>query len=164
MLSLHHPPVPSVFDMAVLVELREQAGLAEVLRGTDVRAILGGHLHYSTTATFADIPVSVASSTCYTQDLNVPIGTQRPQDGAQSYNLVDVYPDTVVHSVVPAGAPATPPAAGTSPRRKPHNVCSTPGSVFRRIRISRYGSESASENFGWCVCDEWDLSELLVGQ
>ncbi len=35
-------------------------GLAGVLRNSDVRAILGGHLHYSTTATFAGIPVSVA--------------------------------------------------------------------------------------------------------
>ncbi|UYP20168.1 phosphodiesterase [Rhodococcus sp. Z13] len=106
-LALHHPPVPSVFDMAVLVELRDQAGLAEVLRGTDVRAILGGHLHYSTSATFAGIPVSVASSTCYTQDLNVPVGSQRGHDGAQGFNLVHVYPDTIVHSVVPAGSYAT---------------------------------------------------------
>ena len=106
-LALHHPPVPSVFDMAVLVELRDQAGLAEVLRGTDVRAILGGHLHYSTSATFAGIPVSVASSTCYTQDLNVPVGSQRGHDGAQGFNLVHVYPDTIVHSVVPSGSYAT---------------------------------------------------------
>ena len=43
------------------VELRDQARLADVLRGTDVRAIIAGHLHYSTFATFAGIPVSVAS-------------------------------------------------------------------------------------------------------
>ena len=65
-LALHHPPVPSVLDLAVLVELRGQPALAGVLRNSDVRAILGGHLHYSTTATFAGIPVSVASATCYT--------------------------------------------------------------------------------------------------
>lgn len=106
-LALHHPPVPSVFDMAVLVELRDQAGLAEVLRGSDVRTILGGHLHYSTSATFAGIPVSVASSTCYTQDLNVPVGSQRGHDGAQGFNLVHVYPGTIVHSVVPTGSYAT---------------------------------------------------------
>ncbi|MDO2381554.1 3',5'-cyclic adenosine monophosphate phosphodiesterase CpdA [Rhodococcus ruber] len=106
-LAMHHPPVPSVFDQAVLVELRDQAGLAEVLRDTDVRTILAGHLHYTTTATFADIPVSVASSTCYTQDLNVPAGCQRGHDGAQGFNLVHVYPDTIVHSVVPTGSYAT---------------------------------------------------------
>ncbi|HEU0183030.1 MAG TPA: metallophosphoesterase, partial [Agromyces mariniharenae] len=29
-LAMHHPPVPSVLDLAVSVELRDQAGLAEV--------------------------------------------------------------------------------------------------------------------------------------
>jgi 3',5'-cyclic-AMP phosphodiesterase len=100
-LALHHPPVPSVLDLAVLVELRDQAELAAVLRNSDVRAILGGHLHYSTTATFAGIPVSVASATCYTQDLNVEVGGARGRDGGQSYNLVHVYEHTVMHSMVP---------------------------------------------------------------
>ncbi|HEV7955572.1 MAG: phosphodiesterase [Microbacteriaceae bacterium] len=102
-LAMHHPPLPSVLDLAVLVELREQDGLAEVLRGSDVRSILAGHLHYSTTATFAGIPVSVASATCYTQDLNVPVGGTRGRDGAQAFNLVHVYDETVLHSVVPVG-------------------------------------------------------------
>ena len=106
-LAMHHPPVPCVQDLAVLVELRGQRRLAEVLRGSDVRAILAGHLHYSTAATFAGIPVSVAAATCYTQDLNVPVGSQRAQDGAQGHNLVHVYQDTIVHSVVPIGSYAT---------------------------------------------------------
>ena len=102
-LAMHHPPVPSVLDLAVLVELRDQESLAEVIRGSDVRSIIAGHLHYSTTATFAGVPVSVASATCYTQDLNVPVGGTRPRDGAQAFNLVHVYDDTVLHSVVPVG-------------------------------------------------------------
>jgi 3',5'-cyclic AMP phosphodiesterase CpdA len=106
-LALHHPPVPSVLDLAVLVELRGQAALAAVLRGSDVRAILAGHLHYSTTASFAGIPVSVASATCYTQDLNVKVGGSRGRDGGQSFNLVHVYEHTIVHSVVPLGATPT---------------------------------------------------------
>ncbi|MRG60059.1 phosphodiesterase [Agromyces sp. CFH 90414] len=102
-LALHHPPVPSVLDLAASVELRDQASLAEVIAGSDIRSILGGHLHYSTTATFAGIPVSVASATCYTQDLNVPVGGTRGRDGARAFNLVHVYPSTVLHSVVPLG-------------------------------------------------------------
>jgi Icc protein len=100
-LAMHHPPVPSVLDLAVTVELRDQSRLATVLRGSDVRSILAGHLHYSTSATFAGIPVSVASATCYTQDLTAPVGGTRPWDAAQAFNLVHVYEDTVVHSVVP---------------------------------------------------------------
>jgi 3',5'-cyclic AMP phosphodiesterase CpdA len=100
-LTMHHPPIPSVLDLAVSVELREQSRLAAVLVGSDVRAILAGHLHYSSTATFAGIPVSVASASCYTQDLLVPEGGTRPRDGGRSFNLVHVYPTTVLHSVVP---------------------------------------------------------------
>jgi 3',5'-cyclic AMP phosphodiesterase CpdA len=106
-LAMHHPPVPSVLPLAASVELLDQSRLADVVRGTDVRAIIAGHLHYSTFATFAGIPVSVASSTCYAQDLTVPTGGTRPQDGAQAFNLVHVYDDTIVHSVVPVDVPRT---------------------------------------------------------
>jgi 3',5'-cyclic-AMP phosphodiesterase len=106
-LALHHPPIPSVLDLAVTVELRDQAPLGRVLKGTDVRAILAGHLHYSTSATFVGIPVSVASSTCYTQDLTVEAGGTRGRDGAQGCNVVHVYQDSVVHSVVPLGTGKT---------------------------------------------------------
>ncbi|GAB4098055.1 phosphodiesterase [Sinomonas halotolerans] len=112
-LAMHHPPLPPVQELAVLVELRGQSALAEVLRGSDVRAILAGHLHYSTSGTFAGIPVSVASGACYTQDLAHPVdpvtkyrGT-RGRDAAQAYNLVHVYADSVVHSVVPVADGAT---------------------------------------------------------
>jgi 3',5'-cyclic-AMP phosphodiesterase len=106
-LALHHPPIPSVLDLAVTVELRDQASLGRVLEGSDVRSILAGHLHYSTNATFVGIPVSVASATCYTQDLTVAAGGTRGRDGAQACNLVHVYQDTVVHSVIPLGVGKT---------------------------------------------------------
>lgn len=103
LIALHHPPVPSPLGLLALVELKDQDRLAEVIRGTDVRGILGGHLHYSTNSTFAGVPVSVASATCYTQDLTVAYPGARGQDGAQSYNLVHVYGDRVLHSIVPIG-------------------------------------------------------------
>ncbi len=106
-LAMHHPPVPCVLDLAVTVELREQGALAEVLKGTDVRSIIAGHLHYSTNATFAGIPVSVASASCYTQDLVAPVGSTRARDGAQAYNLIHVYDHTVMHTVVPIGDSTT---------------------------------------------------------
>ena len=100
-LALHHPPVPSVLDLAVLVELREQRELAEVLQGSDVRSIIAGHLHYSSTATFAGIPVSVASATCYTSD---PAPLERfvsGVDGHQAMTMVHLYDDRIVHTIVP---------------------------------------------------------------
>jgi len=121
-LAMHHPPVPCVIDLAVTVELRDQRRLADVLDGSDVRAILAGHLHFSTFATFAGIPVSVASASCYTQDLGVRTGGLRGRDGAQAFNYVHVYPDTVVHSVVPidrgptVGSPSTPEEAAATLR------------------------------------------------
>ena len=105
--AMHHPPVPMIQDLAVLTELRRQDLLEEVLSGSEVRLILGGHLHFSSSATFAGIPVSVASATCYTQDLNVVVGGSRGRDGAQGLNLVHVYPRTIVNSVVPMGSFAT---------------------------------------------------------
>ena len=67
-LALHHPPIPCRSPAREVVELRDRPA-GRVLRGTDVRAILGGHYHFTSTRTFAGIPVSVAAATCYTQDL-----------------------------------------------------------------------------------------------
>lgn len=103
MLALHHPPIPAVIQSAVTVELRDQRRLADIIQGSDIRGIIGGHLHYSCFGTFAGIPVSVASSTCYTQDLLVKEGGTYGRDGAQGFNMIHVYGDTILHSVVPAG-------------------------------------------------------------
>ncbi len=100
LLLIHHPPLPTVLDLAVTVELRDQPAFAEVLRGSDVRGILSGHVHHPSFGNFAGIPVAVASSSAYGQDLAQPVGATRGQDAAQGYNLVHVYADTIVHSVV----------------------------------------------------------------
>src|SRR5690606_12457598 len=73
LLLMHHPPLPTVLDLAVTVELRDQPSLAAVLRGTDVRSILSGHVHHPSFGTFAGIPVAVASSIAYGQDLTQPV-------------------------------------------------------------------------------------------
>lgn len=100
-LALHHPPLPTRVKLMGLVELRAADRLAEVINGTDVRAILAGHLHYSTFGTFAGVPVSVAAASCYTID---PLPGKRRFDGVDlnhAFSLVDVYGDRIVHSVVP---------------------------------------------------------------
>lgn len=100
-LAMHHPPVPSHIPFFDILELRDQGRLADVIAGTDVRAILAGHLHYSTTGTFAGIPVSVAAATCYTMDLARPAVEVNGMDAGQSFHLVHVYDDTITHAVVP---------------------------------------------------------------
>lgn len=100
-IAMHHPPLPSHIPFFDILELREQSRLADVLAGTDVRAILAGHLHFSTNGTFAGIPVSVASATCYTMALARPATDVNGMDAAQSFNLVHVYDDTITHAVVP---------------------------------------------------------------
>jgi Icc protein len=102
-LALHHPPIRSHNELVRLIELNNQSKFADVVRGTDVRSILGGHLHYSTFGLFEGIPVAVASATCYTVDMGMGKDTLLSAvDGGQSIQLVHVYDDTVVHSIVPA--------------------------------------------------------------
>lgn len=100
-LAMHHPPLPSHVPLFDILELRDQSRLADAITGTDVRAILAGHLHYSTSGTFAGVPVSVAAATCYTMDLARPATRVNGMDAGQSFHLVHVYADTITHAVVP---------------------------------------------------------------
>ncbi len=106
-LALHHPPLPSHIPFFDILELRHQDALAGVIAGTDVRAILAGHLHYSTSGTFAGVPVSVASATCYTMNLQRPPAEVNGMDAGQSFHLVHAYDDTITHAVVPVGEAET---------------------------------------------------------
>jgi len=102
-LALHHPPIPTPLPLMSVLELEDQPRLAAVLAGSDVRAILGGHLHYSTQGLFAGIPVSVAAATCYTMDLSAPDRELTGVNGGQTLNLVHVYADQITHSQLPIG-------------------------------------------------------------
>jgi len=105
-LAVHHPPIPTpLLEAMGILELQDQPKLAAVLRGSDVRAILAGHLHYSTHSTFAGIPVSVASATCYTLDLSAEDRLLSGVDFGQSVNVVHVYEEQLVHSIIPVGDP-----------------------------------------------------------
>lgn len=101
LLAMHHPPLPSHLPLFDILELRHQDELAAVIRGTDVRGILAGHLHYSSHGTFAGVPVSVSSATCYTMNVARPAPDVNGMDAAQSFQLVHVHDDTITHTVVP---------------------------------------------------------------
>lgn len=102
LLAMHHPPLPlPMLRAAELIELQDQQALADVIAGTDVRGILAGHLHLSTWSTFAGVPVTVASASCYTSD---PAPVERFVSGVdanQAFTMVHAYDDRLVHTLVP---------------------------------------------------------------
>lgn len=136
LLVIHHPPVPPVQELAVLSELRNQDGLAGVLQGSDVIGILSGHTHHSVFSTFANIPVAVASSTSYNQDLALPAGAMQGRDGARSFNLIRIHNRTFVSAVVPVGE---------YPRMRSYV---TAEETRRRLQAASITIPSASENTG----------------
>ncbi|MFJ4224814.1 phosphodiesterase [Microbacterium sp. NPDC089695] len=101
LIATHHPPLPSHLPLFDILELRHQDEFADVIRGTDVRGILAGHLHYSSHGVFAGVPVSVSSATCYTMNVARPAADVNGMDAAQAFQLVHVHPDTITHTVVP---------------------------------------------------------------
>ncbi|MCU1546615.1 MAG: phosphodiesterase [Homoserinimonas sp.] len=104
LIALHHPPIPTPLLWAMqMLELRDQDRLAAVIKATDVRGILAGHLHYSTHSMFAGIPVSVVSATCYSLDLTAQDRLLSGVNSGQAISIVHVYEDRVVHSLIPLG-------------------------------------------------------------
>jgi 3',5'-cyclic AMP phosphodiesterase CpdA len=105
-LAMHHPPIPvPMVRVAEIIELLDQHRLAEVVRGSDVRAIIGGHYHLTSWATFAGVPVSVASASCYTSELAPDQRFLGAVDAHQAFTMLHLYDGAadraVVHTVVP---------------------------------------------------------------
>lgn len=139
LLALHHPPLPSPVEIMAILELQRMERLADVIRGTDVRGILAGHLHHAMSGMFAGIPVSVAAATCYTIDPSAPVGSLLGVDGAQSINLVHVYDDQILHSVVPVTE--TRPVSGF-----PDSVLERLGQLSFEERIEAFSSKTSTFN------------------
>ena len=102
LLAMHHPPIPvPMLPAAEIIELADQQRLADAITGTDVRGILGGHFHFSTYSTFAGVPVSVASATCYTSDPAPLARFVSGVDAHQAVTMLHIYDDRIVHTIVP---------------------------------------------------------------
>jgi len=149
-LAMHHPPAPMPLDDAsVTIELEAQDRLAEVLAGTDVRTILAGHMHYSASSTFAGIPVSIASASCYTVALATPGKFYSAVDGHQAISAVHLYDEGA------GGVPGAPVVHSVLPLADAPEVTSYPGSVAeelatlsrdeRRDLLSRKGAAARAE-------------------
>jgi 3',5'-cyclic AMP phosphodiesterase CpdA len=102
-LAMHHPPLPTPVKLLRILELKHQDELASVIAGSDVRAILAGHLHYPTTGLFAGVPVFAAGAVSYTIDVSAPARELSGVDGGQTFQLISIYPDRVVCAVAPIG-------------------------------------------------------------
>ena len=139
LLALHHPPLPSPVEIMAILELQNMQRLADVVRGTDVRGILAGHLHHAMSGMFAGIPVSVAAATCYTIDPSAQVGSLLGVDGAQSINLVHLYDDQILHSVVPVNE--TRPVSGF-----PDSVLERLGQLSFEERIEAFSSKTSTFN------------------
>ena len=105
---LHHAPIPPPSPLLsyFALESASRRALAEAISGTDVRLVLAGHHHLAQSATLAGIPVAVAGSTTIRTDPLAPAGHERTW-ASGSFNLVEVYPDTITVSVVPVDGAAT---------------------------------------------------------
>lgn len=105
LLALHHPPIPTLVRVLEPFQLRNPAALAEVVAGTDVRAVLSGHFHYPVQTLLAGVPVSVAAATGYSVRVEAPERGLTGVDGGQAISLVAVYPEQVHTTLLPIDAP-----------------------------------------------------------
>jgi Icc protein len=101
LLAVHHAPIAYRSPTMTLLDFDDVDRLGAALAGTDVRAVLSGHLHVTSFGTLAGIPVLVAGGVSYADDIAVPPELMMGVDGPQSWNLVEVYPDDVVSTVAP---------------------------------------------------------------
>lgn len=142
LIAVHHPPIPTPLLWAMqMLELHDQQRFADVVEGTDVRGILGGHLHYATHSQVAGIPVSVAAATCYTLDLSARDRLLSGRDAGQSINIVHTYPDRVVHSLVPIGD--SPEISGVDAKHRAQIEAMTP-----EQRIAMFSKKDSPFNLG----------------
>ena len=98
---MHHAPISYRSPVMQLLDFEAVDRLRDVLEGSDVRAVLSGHLHVTSFGTLGRVPVLVAGGVSYVDDVGDPRELLMGVDGPQSWNLVEVHTDQVVGTVVP---------------------------------------------------------------
>jgi 3',5'-cyclic AMP phosphodiesterase CpdA len=100
--TLHHAPLPPPSPLLsyFALESASRSALAAAISGTDVRLILAGHHHIAQSGMLGGVPVAVAGSTAIRTDPLASAGHDRTW-ASGSFNLVEVYPNTVTVSVLP---------------------------------------------------------------
>lgn len=70
-LVLHHSPVPSIMPSLAKVALHNGDKLGEAMDSGVVRLVLAGHYHHAMCGVFRGVPVCVAPSLAYEQEMSV---------------------------------------------------------------------------------------------
>jgi 3',5'-cyclic AMP phosphodiesterase CpdA len=109
-LVIHHAPITYRSPVMQLLDFDDVDRLREALVGTDVRAVLSGHLHVTSFGMLGHVPVIVAGGVSYVDDVGAPRALLMGVDGPQSWNLVEIHTDEVVATVVPVNEHETWPA------------------------------------------------------
>lgn len=109
-LVIHHAPITYRSPVMQLLDFDDVDRLREVVEGTDVRAVLSGHLHVTSFGMLGSAPVMVAGGVSYVDDVGAPRELLMGVDGPQSWNLVEIHADEVVATVVPVSQHETWPA------------------------------------------------------
>lgn len=102
-LVLHHAPLPHPLTAARAIGLRDRAALGAVIAGSDVRIVVGGHVHSSTAGQLAGIPVWTGASIHAGLDCLPPRGIGWRPVIAPGLSRIDLFPDTAVATAVPLG-------------------------------------------------------------
>ena len=100
-LVIHHAPISYRSPVMQLLDFDDVDRLRARRGGSDVRAVLSGHLHVTSFGTLGRVPVFVAGGVSYVDDVGAPRELLMGVDGPQSWNLVEVHTDQVVGTVVP---------------------------------------------------------------
>ncbi|MDR1077651.1 MAG: metallophosphoesterase [Propionibacteriaceae bacterium] len=106
-LVLHHPPLAPELELLDPVALRQSDDLAEAIRGSDLRLILGGHYHYPTQGLVGGVLTLAAGACSYSQDLLIDQRSMRAERATESFGLIHLRPDRAINTVVPLTAGPT---------------------------------------------------------
>lgn len=87
-IALHHPPI-SVSPQWAAASLQDAVAFADILRGSDVHAVLCGHVHAQISGVLAGVLVWVGPGVLTRIDLTAPRGLVRAVRGAAA-TVVDL--------------------------------------------------------------------------
>ncbi len=115
-LALHHPPIESVLPQLAGRGLAHADRLAEVIEGTDIRAVLSGHYHHAASGLLGSVPVWVSPAVAYNQNLFAPAPAIQAVDSIW-LSVIELGPTSFSVTPVPVSA-GTPVFTSTpTPRR-----------------------------------------------